>query len=239
VNLLPDTLREVQEQLPKRLWMTGPAFWAALDYGGLRDLQTTFAPLMRYRPRRHAELIRLSLPDQIGSRRWIVFGPGGEGAFADSYRREVEAYVRGLADQLPPLRKLRQGEPLAETDLQALTDALNRADLFITEDTLRQAFGRPDADLTAFLRHILGLQVLPSREDQIAAAFEGFLAAHPHFTATQVLFLRTVRSAVLRGTRLTEHDLQRLPFSRVGPVARLFPPDQVTQIIEFANGLAV
>ncbi len=238
LNLLPDTLREVQEHAPQRLWMTSSPFWAALDYGRLRDLQTAFAPLMRYRRPERADVVRLSLPDQIGSRRWIVYGPGGEGAFAETYREQVEAYVRGLADSLPALRKLRQGTPLADADLNALADALNRADLFITEDTLRQVYGQADVDLSAFLRHILGLHALPSREDQIGAVFESFLAEQPHFTATQVLFLRTVRSAVLRGTRLTEEDLRRLPFSRVGAVSRLFHPNQVARIIEFANALA-
>lgn len=214
------------------------AFWQHLDLLRIDNLRQTFAPLMRYRVRGQRELITLHLPDKIAQRRWIVYGPGGETAFADSYREQVEAQVRRLADDLPALARLRQGQPLDERDLEALAEALNRPDLFVTDEILRQVYDQPEASLPDFLRHILGLSRLPSREEQITAAFDAFIAAHPRFNAAQLMFLRTVRSAVLRQARLTTEDLERPPFSRVGAARGLFSADELDEIVTFANRLA-
>lgn len=235
---LPLTLRDVQVYQEQLHWMMSDAFWGALTYARVMELQTTFAPLMRYRQGRSRALITLHLPDTIASRRWIIYGPGGEGAFADSYREQVEAHVRTLADTHPTLIKLRQGEPLSDADTHALARSLNRPDLFVSEAVLQQVYQRDDVALVAFLQHILGLSALPSREAQIKAAFAAFIAAHPHYTAMQINFLRAVRSAVLRRAHLALPDLEQPPFSRVGSVRRLFTEQEVTELLDFANALS-
>jgi type I restriction enzyme R subunit len=201
------------------------------------ELQATCAPLMRFRQRRYTEIVSLDLPDQIARRHWVIYGPSGEGAFADTYREQVEAAIRTLARDHPTLQKLRSGETLGEADMLALANTLNRPDLFITEDALRRAYEQPDARLVDFVRHILGLSHLASQEEEIKAAFDRFMAEHPHFTATQIRFLRAVRSQVLRHVALTAQDLQRLPFTRIGDVNRLFDAAQVQEILDFANQL--
>nr|WP_290226732.1 DEAD/DEAH box helicase family protein [Trichocoleus desertorum] len=235
LKLLPLTLREVQAQQEKLVWMMSANFWDHLIYDFIQDLQATFAPLMRFRQRPRRDLIELNLPDQIASRRWIIYGPSGEGAFAESYQEKVEAYVKNLAEQHPAMLKLRRGEELSAAEVEVLAQGLNQADLFITEDGLRQVYDRPDASLTDFLRHILGLSQMTNREEDISVAFEEFIAAHPTFSAKQIYFLRTIRSAVLRRARLTVQDLEKPPFSRVGVVHQLFEAAELEEILDFAN----
>jgi type I restriction enzyme M protein len=124
-----------------------PGFWSHLDISRLDEIQDTFAPLMRFRQSDRGEMIALNLPDQIARRRWIIYGPSGEGAFADSYREQVEAQVRRLVENLPALIKLKRGEELNEADLNDIARALNQADLFITEDVLREVYQQPAASL--------------------------------------------------------------------------------------------
>jgi len=236
--LLPTALAAVQAQAAKLTWMRSDAFWQHLDVARINDLQTTFAPLMRYRQRRRPEVIELNLPDEIARRRWILYGPSGEGAFADSYRQQVELAIQQLAQEHPTLRKLQRGEPLSDGDLARLAATLNRPDLYINEGVLQQLYQLPGVHLIDFVRHILGLSRLPSRQEEIEAAFERFIGDHPHFTATQIRFLRAIRSAVLRQSKLTSADLQRPPFSRIGVVSKLFNDTQVTELLEFANRLA-
>ena len=200
-------------------------------------LQETFAPLMRFRQSEHNQLVELNLPDQIASRHWIIYGPSGEGAFADSYREKVEAWVRNLVDNLPALMKLKQGETLSDDDIDEIARALNQADLFITEDTLRKVYRQPSATLPDFLRHILGIAKLPSHEEMINMAFDRFIAEHGYMSASQVNFLRAVRTAVLQHHRLSREALQQPPLSRLGTVENLFPAEEVNEIIEFANKL--
>ncbi len=53
--------------------------------------------------KRQAEDYAESIIIEHGQRSWIIYGPTGEGAFAESYRKQVEALVHRLADKLPLL----------------------------------------------------------------------------------------------------------------------------------------
>src|SRR5690606_36673246 len=72
------TVRAVREQLT---WAQSDGFWQYLDMDRIQMLQETFAPLMRYRQRQPQVIITILLPAQIATR-WIIYGLGGEGAFA-------------------------------------------------------------------------------------------------------------------------------------------------------------
>ena len=238
LTLLPEDLPEVAAQAEKLAWARSPGFWDHLDYARIMKLQATFAPLMRWRRTQHREMLTLNLPDQIARRLWIIYGPAGEGAFAEGYRERAEARVRALADELPALAKLTRGESLTDDEIAGLAGALNQADLFITEDVLRQVYERPDAELVDFLRDMLGLSTLPGREQQIRGAFEAYIAAHPRYTAVQIQFLRTIAAAVVSRARLTTADLERPPFSRAGAARRLFTDGELDEIVQLANRLA-
>jgi len=230
---LPPNLQDVRAERERLAWARSDGFWQHLDYNRVMELQH-FAPLMRYRQRHAPQMMTLHLPDRIRER-WIIYGPSGEGAFVASYREQVEARVKDLAMQHPTLRKLQRGDGLNEADVQALTRALNQADLFITEESLRRAYEQPEAGLADFMRHILGLGQLASREEDIHRAFARFIDAHPHFSSRQILFLRTVRSQVLERTRLSAEELERPPFANIGRVRQLFQPAEIDEILGFAN----
>ncbi len=236
--LLSMALQAVQAQAEKLAWVQSPGFWAHLDYERIMDMEGSLAPLMRYRDRRRPEMIELNLPDEIARRRWIIYGPSGEGAFADTYREQVEAAIKNLARNHPTLQKLRLGEAIEEADVQALASALNRPDLYISEQVLQEVYQQPDADLIDFTRYVLGLSRLPSREEQIKEAFDRFIIDHPQYTATQIRFIRAIRSAVLRQTRITAADLQRVPFIRIGDAHQLFSDTELTELLDFANRMA-
>ena len=238
VASLANNIPEVQRVAEQRAWVQSAGFWQHLDAARLITLQSIFAPLMRYRTTTPGRTVEINLPDSITQRSWIIYGPTGEGAFAESYREQVEALVRRLADQLPELAKLKQGDHLRDDELERISDTLNQADLFVTEDNLRKAFEAPSASLADFLRHILceGAH-LPNREQRINAAFDGFIAAHGYLRANQLNFLRAVKAAVLRHGRITRAALSEPPLSRVGRVETLFPPQDIDELINLANQL--
>jgi type I restriction enzyme R subunit len=237
VKALADTIQEVKIFAEKRAWVLSAGFWSHLDISRLDELQDTFAPLMRFRQSNRGEMIELNLPDQIARRHWIIYGPSGEGVFADSYREQVDAQVRRLAENLPALIKLKRGEELNETDLNDIARALNQADLFITEDILREVYQQPAASLPDFMRHILEIAKLPTWEERIQAEFERFIAAHSFMSASQINFLRGVRAAVLRHAKISRDQLSKPPLSRVGTVEVLFKPQEIEAILDFANQL--
>lgn len=236
ISRLAENIREVRAVAEKRAWVLSSGFWEHIMLERLQELQDIFAPLMKYRQSvGGGQLIELNLPDKIDSRSWIIYGPTGEGAFVDSYREQVEAHVRQLASECLPLMKLRRGEALTETDVTELAEALNQADYFITEEVLQKTYRQPAARLPDFMKHILELGKLESREDVINKAFDAFIHAHGTLTASQINFLRGVRSAVLRHATITRQQLARPPLSRVGHVEMLFTPEQIDELLSFAN----
>ncbi|MFG0605702.1 type I restriction-modification enzyme R subunit C-terminal domain-containing protein [Vibrio mimicus] len=238
IKSLAGNIPEVQQVAEQRAWALSEGFWQHLDLDRLANLKAIFAPLMRYRASTPSRAVEINLPDSITQRSWIIYGPTGEGAFAESYREQVEAMVKRLADQLPELVKLRQGGSLNDTELEQISNILNQADLFVTENTLRKAFEAPAASLTDFLKHILCQEShLPNREQRINEAFDEFIAAHGYLRANQLNFLRAVKAAVLRHGRITRATLSEPPLSRVGRVDTLFPPQDIDELINLTNQL--
>ncbi|CAI0697263.1 type I restriction enzyme EcoKI subunit R [Serratia liquefaciens] len=238
VSSLADNIPEVQRVAEQRVWVQSTGFWQHLNTARLSTLQSVFSPLMRYRTSIPSRTVEINLPDSITQRSWIIYGPTGEGAFAESYREQVEALVRRLVGQLPEIAKLKQGGHLDDEELDHVSKTLNQTDLFVTEDTLRKAFEAPSASLADFLRHILceGAH-LPNREQRINAAFEAFIAAHGYLRANQLNFLRAVKAAVLRHGGITRAALGEPPLSRVGRVETLFPQQDIDELINLANQL--
>ncbi|MDO9227018.1 MAG: DEAD/DEAH box helicase family protein [Pseudomonadota bacterium] len=235
---LADKITEVQRVSEQRAWARSPGFWQHLEQERLAMLQTTFAPLMRYRVSTPGNTVEINLPDSITQRNWIIYGPTGEGAFAASYREQVEALVRRLAGQLPELARLKHGETLSDEELERIGHTLNQADLFVTEDTLRRAFEAPAASLADCLRHILCQDAhLPNREERINTAFDAFIVQHGYLRANQLNYLRAVKAAVLRHGRITRAALSEPPLSRIARVEALFPPQDIEEIVAFAKQL--
>jgi type I restriction enzyme R subunit len=238
VASLADNIPEVQRVAEQRVWIRSPEYWQHLEMSRLTTLQATFAPLMRYRTSTPGRTVEVNLPDDIIQRSWIIYGPTGEGAFAETYREQIEALVQRLADQLPELAKLRQGEELSDDELERIGETLNQTDLFVTEDTMRKAFEAPSASLADFLRHILceGAK-LPNREQRINVSFDRFVAEHGYLRANQLNYLRAVKAAVLRHGRITRAALSEPPLSRIGRVEALFAPQDIEELIDLASHL--
>jgi type I restriction enzyme, R subunit len=240
LRLLPTDLPEIRPHREALSFALSGGFWDHLDYTRIEGLQETFSPLMRFRGRRdRGQIIQLSLPDEISRRHWIVFGPGGEGSFAENYRAQVEALVLSLAEGNPALKKLRQGLDLTDQEVAAVSSILSGPDLFVSEERLREAYDQPDASLADFLRHILGETKLPSREAKISQAFDAWVRQHSRLSATQLMFVRTLRRAVLERAEVTSLDgLRKPPFTSIGDPEQLFEPNDLRDMLDLAKALA-
>lgn len=240
LSLLPTNIPETQPHLEALAAALSEGFWGNLTCPRIMQLQETFAPLMRFRNRRQPGIfVRLTLPDQIRRRHWIIFGPSGEGSFAETYRARVEALVKDLAGDNPALQRLQRGEELSSEDFEAIAAALNGPDLFVTEECLREAYHQPKASLADFLRHILHIATLPSREESISQAFDDWVRHHPHLTATQLMFVRTLRKAVMQKAEITSLDaLRKPPFSTIGDPEQLFDQTELHELFDLITAIA-
>lgn len=240
LSLLPTNIPEIRPHLEDLAAARTDAFWSNLTCRRIMALQETFAPLMRFRNRRPpGTFVRLSLPDSIQQRHWIVYAPTGEGTFAETYRSKVEAFVKDLAGDNPALQRLQRGEELGPDDIEAISAVLNGPDLFVTEERLREAYQQPKAELSDFLRHILNVAMLPSREESISNAFDEWVRRHPRLTATQLMFVRTLRKAVMQKAVITSIEaLRKPPFTSIGDPRQLFDEPELSELLDLVYDLA-
>jgi type I restriction enzyme R subunit len=188
--------------------------------------------------RERGEVIRLSLPDRVTQRHWILYGPAGEGAFVKTYRAQVEAFIHELAEGSPALQRLRAGELLSPDELAEVAHLLERPDLFITEARLREAYEQPGKSLTDLLKHILGAPNahLPNREEAIGAAFDDWVSRHPNLSAAQILFVRALRREVMNRARVASVEaLREPPFNRLGDPEQLFSPAELKELLSLSR----
>jgi type I restriction enzyme R subunit len=243
LSLLPRDIPEIRGLIETLDEVQSDAYWQQLTWQRARYIQQIFTPLMRFRAKRSGggQMIKLSIRDEIRDRHWIVFGPSGEGAFVDTYRQQVETYIRDLSHRSPALQKLREGKDLTDDEIESITSLLQRPDLFITEGKLREVYALPDVDLKGFLSHILNPEnsQLPSREKQISQAFDEWIATNQRLNATQLMFIRTLRQFVLARTKITSiDDFKQPPFNRIGDPTKLFSTEQLNDLIALASSLA-
>lgn len=241
LSLLPRDIPEIRGVIDVLDEVQTDEYWQQLTWERIHRVQTVFAPLMRFRAKRSGggQMIKLSIRDEIRDRHWIVFGPSGEGAFVNTYRQQVETYIRDLADRSPALQKLREGQELTQEEMDSISSLLERPDLFITEDKLREVYALPDVDLQGFLAHILKVSELPSREKEISRAFDEWIAANQRLNATQLMFIRALRQFVLSRAMLNSiDDFKQPPFNRICDPQKLFTPQQLNELLALAANLA-
>jgi type I restriction enzyme, R subunit len=243
---IKDELQQLARDLPEvrakesvLAWVESTDFWTHLSLQRILDLQIQLSPIMRYRQSEQRSIIKLYFPDVMKRRRWITYGPAGEGAFVDHYQGEVETHVKELAEQVPTLVKIKRSEIPEVEEMQALAEVLNTPDLFIREEILQQVYENPEMRLVDFMRHILDVQRFPSREQRIKAAFQRYVGARPNLTVVQRSFLYAVRALLIQRadeqTALTADQLSQVPFNRIGKVEELFNDHELTELLDFAN----
>jgi len=240
LRLLPMTLQVVKRQEGMIFKTASDAFWGDLSVEKIRETKKKLAPIMKYKRKEGQKIIEFDLDDQVIERKWIEFGPNGEGEYVHIYKERVERRVRELADKESAIVKIRNDEPINDQDLESLEKTLNSPELYISEDKLREAYNQPFGTLVQFIKSIFGKYKFKSQEDEIAEGFDAFIIAH-NYNTDQTRFLRVVKSVFLAKVRRHEvleiDDFYEGPVEAfgAGAVERLFSKNDLDEVINFFN----
>jgi len=199
------------------------------------------APEMKNRREKENLFITLDLPDYIATRGYITLSEGGERLFVEEYRERVEQKVNLLVETHPTVLAIRRGESVSDEQLMALEkvlrETLSAADVQLTKDNIRKAYGFRVNSFLGFIRHLLELESLPNYETIVARKFEEFSAQH-NYTGDQLTFLRALQSEFLRKDKLDLADLyDSNAIRRFGnnAVDRLFSETDKAKILQFTE----
>lgn len=211
VSQLPINLIQVAEKLPYIQRAKSNSFHESATTTELEDIRNELRGIMKYR-RRPASTS--SQPVFIN----IAEDPGGfsiqehkvrmSGLDLAAYRNRVEAVLRDLIDQSEALKKIREGRPVADADLNQLASEVLLMDPDLHLDELLIHYPNKAHSLAAAIRQIIGLE--PSKVDQ---HFRSFVQKYPALNANQIRFLELLKGHLARYGGIELDRLWETPFT--------------------------
>ncbi len=236
IKRLPRNLSAVREKEEVINRALSEGFWQLLDYEKCELLKEQLTEIMKHKLQMEQEILELDIDDTVIERKWIEFGPAGEGDYVASYREKVEQKILDLAEKHPALQKIKNDIPISEDDLSAIEETLNSPELYINEDNLRKVFSRPDGTFVQFIKSILGKFKFPDPAELIQQAFDTYVLERNNrasLTSEQLTFLRTVKNVFAGKKNIEYNDLFEQPFTQFGADAatRLFSEEELNEII--------
>ena len=243
VSLLQTNLDQVQPYVKLIDTVLGSTFWSALTLSTLDEAKEILAPLMKYRRDRPSIVIELGLDDIIDSRKWVILRKDSQRVYVEEYKKKIEEKILQIAAKHPTIGKLKDMAEVKVEDLVRLEETLEAElgtdELSLDDENILKAFGVRVGSLVDFLKHVLGLEALPSYETVVRRSFDAFMLEH-NYNADQSRFLRVVQSVFLQRRKLELADLYEEPFTNFGAnaVEKLFGESEISELIELARRLA-
>jgi len=176
----------------------------------------------------------------IAERKEWQFTKGIEPDYVQTYRREVEAKIKELAETHPSVRKIRNNEPLTEYDLEQLEQTLLISNLDATDFKLNSLYPSRKASLVDFIRQVLGLCSFPSPDTLVKEAFQKYIIENNrHYSADQLNFILTLQTVFLKKKHVEYSTLWQPPFTNFGTNAPfpMFNQEELNSFIDICKGV--
>ncbi|NPD86396.1 DEAD/DEAH box helicase family protein [Lentimicrobium sp. L6] len=217
-------------------------FWSTCTEDSFSILVDKIAPLMKYvdsfvKPISPASF---DFMDSLAKKEIIEFGPQHESISISKYKELVEERIKALTESNPILQKLQNGEVLSENEVEILTQDLHDEHPHITVDLLRKVYEHRKAKLLAFIKHILGIEILESHSVTVSRVFSEFIVEHSYLTKRQLDFLNILKTYIIDRGEIQKQNLIEAPFTRIHPegILGLFSPNEIQEIITLINKAA-
>lgn len=197
------------------------------------------APGGERKPHRPAgDLVELGLEDEwLHAVTYVEVGPEGERVDKRDYVTNWETSVKSAVKDDPIIRKIRQGELLTNDEEKALSDRLNRPEMYFNEENLRRAYRQPGGNLIDFIKAALGCLKIKPREEELTENFQAWLVAKS-ITPQQAQYLSLLKNRGIARGQIELEDLFKPPLSILNAAelgVELFGERGLKEIIEDLN----
>ncbi|GHC65055.1 type I restriction endonuclease subunit R [Ulvibacter litoralis] len=217
-------------------------FWSVIEDAGFDEIAETISPLIKFREQQITSdgPAKLNLSDVIQTKEMVEFGPQNEAVSISKYREMVEAKVAELTERNPILQKIKAGEPITEEESNSLAEELHEEDPHITESLLRKVYKHQKAKFIQFIKHILGIEILESFDNQVSKAVQQFIQEHTQLSTRQIEFLNLMRDYIIERGNIEKRDLIQAPFTIIHPkgVRGIFSPMEIKELLTLTEKFA-
>jgi len=239
VDCLPRTLDKVKEKEDFIDRVLSKSFWNEIDFDDAKmiiDELSSLIPNMMKEPR---DTIVINMGDMIKKRKQWILGDD-EPEYVVQYRKNIEEWIKELAETHPVVRKIKNDEILTESDLQSLENTLYNSQFNVSESKLNELYHSQNTTLTEFIKHILGLYNYPSPDSKIRDAFNTYIIENnKQYNADQLNFIRTLQTMFIRKKHIEFSNLWNAPFTNFGTNAPMpmFSQEDLNAFISICNGV--
>jgi len=138
------------------------------------------------------------------------FVPKLEGLQLVAYRNRVVKVLTDLFEQNETLKRIKAGQPVSETDLQALTSLVLTQDASLDLTDLLEYYPETAGQLDRAIRAIIGMDA-----DTVRTRFTQFVTKHPELNSHQVKFLDLLQNHLGKYGSIEVGDLYEPPFTLI------------------------
>ena len=242
VSELPLSVNIVARQAPFIKKVQTNHYWSVIEDNGFDELSQIIAPLIKFREQKLSGEgpAKLNLSDVVKTKEMVEFGPQNEAVSISKYREMVEAKIAELTERNPILQKLKAGQLITEDEANALAEVLHEEDPYITENLLRKVYKHQKAKFIQFIKHILGIEILESFDEQVGKAVQQFIQKHTQLSTRQIEFLHLMRDYIIERGNIEKRDLIQAPFTIIHPkgVRGIFSPSEIKEIVTLTEKFA-
>lgn len=210
-------------------------YWSTITDIGFEELSESISPLIKFREQHFQPSgpAKLNLQDVLKTKEMVEFGPHNEAVSITKYREMVETKIAKLTERNPILQKLQSGNSITLEEAQQLAEELHEEDPHITESLLRKVYKHQKANFIQFIKHILGIEILESFDEQVNKAVQQFIVEHTYLTTRQIEFLNLLKNYVIERGNIEKRDLIQAPFTIIHPkgIRGIFSPSEIQEIL--------
>jgi len=241
VSQLPQTVNIVAKHSVYINQVLRNKYWSVINDSEFNVLSDKLGYLMKYieRPSTGSGMDQLNLEDIVTKKEYVEFGPQNESVSITKYREMVEKKVTEMVSKNPILQKIQNGEGVTPEEAETLAKELLEEDPHITESLLQKVYNNQRAKLVAFIKHILGIEVLERFDETVSKKVAQFIQEHNTLTARQIDFLNLLRDFIIDKGTIHKRNLLEAPFTVIHPkgIQGVFSPTEIKEIVTLTEQL--
>lgn len=188
-------------------------FWKSISVHALEEVRIPLRAIMHHRERGGGKPSLPKIVDITEDDANVIYNRrSASRKFVDmkAYQQIVEAELKKHFETNPTLQKIRVGDPVSESDLQALVSMVLTQSPNASRDVLAEFFRETSEPLLFAIRSIIGMQ-----PEVVKEKFSNFAHKYPKLTAKQTRFLAMLQNHIARYGSITVDRLYDAPFTAV------------------------
>ena len=188
-------------------------FWNGVTILALEDIRLNLREIMHHRERNDVQTLPRKIVDITEDATGVQLNRRStnlKSVDMKAYKHIIEAELKKHFETNPILMKIRAGEPVSKSDLQALESLILTQSPNASREVLAEFFNTTAVPLQIAIRAIIGMD-----PEAVKSVFSDFARKYPKLTAKQTRFLALLQNHIARYGAITVEKLYDSPFTVV------------------------